>query len=488
MTVPAAKSSMSMRAKNGSAVFVCQVLPGLLKIIKCSTDPRGEVRLLDFFVEPLPPDAEAAIDASLRKGLKKMGFRSDSVVLSLPVNNVTCRFLKVPTQDPGEIQRIADLQAASYLPYAPRDLVTAYQAVAVDAQGYTSINLVIAPRELILRHLRRFKDIGSSSLTIVLSSYGLVSFFTGLKQKNSETLMLVEIDRDQVEVAIAKGSKLLLSRYFKIPADRSQLESLFLEEIRKTKKAYFKEVSDEDISKIYVFCPDSARPHIRGVLSAASEAPFEFLSYAEGICADQAFARRLLESDCSFVSLLGFGIRRIFEDGLTLMPEETKRALRDRRYHKKRAMSVLAFFAIAVLFLLGSLQGLRNKAAYLAALEAKILPLEEEAEVLDAKDQYLRLLERRIDHGDPVIGIIFEVHQLFPEGMELESLGYDAGKNVVLNGTAGELRQVLSFATALERSSAFQGYKVVIKKAAKTTNAAGGVSFVIKCISKDRHA
>jgi Tfp pilus assembly PilM family ATPase len=109
---------IGMKAKNKKAIFICHIGENALKVIKCALN-KNEVReFVDLEVRSIPPDTDdKKISAQLKQVFDKLEYKNEPLVISLPRNQATCRYLKVPTEKPQEIERIISLQASRFLPY-----------------------------------------------------------------------------------------------------------------------------------------------------------------------------------------------------------------------------------------------------------------------------------------------------------------------------------------------------------------------------------
>ncbi len=481
MTAINARSYMNMKAKKQKFVFFCQVAANTLKVVKCLRDPRNQLVFAGFETETLP-DEEPLFREGVKKVFKKIGFKNEEVILSLPTNYVTCRYLRVPTQDPAEIQKIVSLQAPLYLPYATHELITAYRIISTDAQGYSSIHAVIVPKDLVVRYVEIFDELKPARLTIIWSSYGLEYLFDYLRPQESDTVLIVDVDASQAELAIISSQKLLLSRYFKLPSDKTQWEKLFISEINKTKKAYFDEISKENINKIFVFCPPKMSPGFFETLSGSINMPMEILAANENLKLSRDLLDTFLNLDISFANLRGLAIKGEVEESLNLLPSDLKEIARQSLRKKSRNWAAVSVACILLISGLAVVRNFDNKMDYLDFLNVQLNEVENEVRPLKGLEKRFRLFSHRSDSQKSIVDIIYELHQLMLPEMTMISLQYEEGKQVVLNGEAGELDSVLDFVARLESSPVFKNLNIKIKHATKKVTSYGEkINFEITC-------
>ena len=202
-------------------------------------------------VEKLSADiTDKELTGKLSRLFKKLGYSQNPVIISLPRSKVATRFIKVPTQIPSEIDKIASLQAPRYLPYSTEELITGYQVLFSDTSGFSQINLIIVHKDVVQRYVRIFQEIKCKGIDIILSSYGLVNLYDFLHPNTSEAVMILDIDYQQVELAIFSRKKLLFSRYFKLDSLQPNWETTFIDEVSKTQGAYSKDPASKAVHKI----------------------------------------------------------------------------------------------------------------------------------------------------------------------------------------------------------------------------------------------
>ena len=126
-----------------------------------------------------------------------------------------------------------------------------------------------------------------------------------------------------------------------------------------------------------------------------------------------------------------------------------------------------------------------NQQKYLDMLNAKMRSIEVQVQGLEVMDRKLRMMDEHAGRKGSLTDIFYEIHQLAPPGITLDSFSYEAGKSVQLSGQASELNHVLTFASLLEKSPVFSGYEVKIKQTAQKPTLSGNfLFFEIGCAKK----
>lgn len=475
-------SMMGLNMQKAKAIFVCQITDNSLKVIKYLVNRRRELTALE--AEKLSADTDdKALAERLNRVFKKLGyFAFAPVIVSLPRNQATCRYLRVPTQTPEEIEKIASLQASRYLPYSANELITGYQVISGDKDGFSQINLVIVHKDVIGRYLRIFDQSKITKFNIVLSSYGLSNLYGSINMPDHAPAMIADIDCNNVELAVISDKKMIFSRYFKFNKTHPQAEDLFCGEIRKTRDAYVKETGLAAPEKIVILGADKKLADFSAGLN--KHLPVEFLSYSGKISLPDNLANSLLDSEDSFASLIGLGLGEI-EESLNILPPELKEKIKKFSRYQGRLRTALAVSAILIIWFLALAKNLDNKAKYLRGMKTELIKIEKEAQPLEEIERRFRLLQKRKQKKPTSLDLLYELHKVMPEEISLVNFNYEEDAQTSFKGQAAGLNPVFTLVSRLEKSEAFRGLTIKVRYATKRSSAAGEiVDFEIICLRK----
>lgn len=466
--------------KNKRTIFICQLTDSSLKVIKCLGDDSKR-EFVDLAVEAVAADIDdKSLTQKFTQIFNRLGYSNNPVIVSLPCQKATCRYLKVPAQIPSEIERISSLQASHHLPYPNEELITGYQFLSADAQGYSDINMVIVHKDGIQRYARIFKELKISNLTVALSSYGLVNLYDFLKHDTVKPVMIIDIDASQSELAIVSQKKLLFSRSFKVDRSLPQWENLFIDQISKSRDVYFKGISKEPPVKIIITGGAKFSQTLNEVLNRQMGLPVEVLSY-DKIKFSGNLLNEILNADNSFASLIGLGLRAI-EESLNLLPadmkEESKKISQRKDYIRLAILGIVMFFILG----LGVVKNLDNKAVYLKKLKVELDKIAQEAKSLENKENRLKVLERRLQKKPSALDVLYEIYRLVPAQISLVNLSYEEDKQIILRGQSRELNSVFAFARQLKTPEVFKNFNIKVKYATKKITPLGEmIDFEIAC-------
>jgi Tfp pilus assembly PilM family ATPase/Tfp pilus assembly protein PilN len=473
-----------IKSNKQNTVFIFQVTESSLKVIKCSSGNNSKRQFLGLASELIPSDIDdTKLTERLIQVFKSLGYAHNPIIVSLARNKATCRYLKVPTHDPKEIDKIVTLQAPRYLPYPANELITGYQILSTDKEGYCDINLIIAHKDVIERYVKIFGELKTGKYSIILSSYGLTNFYNHIIPEKHEIAMVIDVDAQQAELIIICEGKVLFSRYFKADRSMAGWENLFTGEINKSRDAYLKEVSKDAPGKIFIAGSRNTCQGLSQILNIQTGLPVEILSH-EKIALPNNMLEKLSNTDNSFVSLVGLGLGDT-EESLNLLPLDIKEGIR-RLLRRKRYLQVISYIsAIILIFGLGMAKNLDNKTIYLRRLKAELNKISKDAKPLEEIERRFRLLEGRAKKTTTGMDVLYEVHRTIPEGVVLVSLNYEEGNQVVLHGYTSELKSVFEFVSLLEKSPVFKKFNIKVRYASKKRTQSGEIlDFEIVCSKK----
>jgi Tfp pilus assembly PilM family ATPase len=471
-----------MKTKNKKTLFVFQLADGFLKVIKCLLTDSVKPELVSLEVEPFEAGiSEKELSARAVSILKKLEYKFEPLIICLPRNLATCRYLKIPSSQPEEIEKIVNLQAGHYLPYPANELVTGYEIIQVDAQGYAYINLAIAHQDVVKRVLDLFAGIQAGPISIILSSYGLSGFYNYFApDAKASPVMVIGIDFTQAELVIVAAKKIIFSRVFKLAGDPGSQEKLLVEEINKSLHAYYKEVTNQPAQKIFLIGPENYAE----ILKQKINLPVEVLSYDQGINLSKDLADKLLEFRNSVASLIGLGLGKIPPE-LDLLPIELK--VRARKAAQKKEFLRLAALVIVIILIwaIGTVKNFDNKTRYLERLKIELSKVAKNAEPLEKIDKKFKFMQSRLQKNLSVLDVLAELERIVPEGVTLDNFSYEDGSSIILRGHAQGFNQAFTFVTEIEKAKSFKNFSPKIRYATqKKTQSGESVDFEITCLKK----
>lgn len=469
-----------MKPKNKKAVFISSVSESHLKVLKCLlSNSRKEFVAREW--ESISADMDdGKISGRLSALLEKLGYEHSQLIIALSRNQATCRYLKLPSSEDEEIKKISCLQAAKYLPYSADELITGHQIVSVDKEGYSEINLVIIPKDVVKRYEKLFGFVRAGKIKIVLSSYGLCNLYNYLKPEEKEAALIIDIDANQVDLAAVLQKKLLLSRTFKLNRAKPDWQDAFIDEINRTQDAYLKEISRQPLRKLVILDSKGIAEELRELIRTKTNFTVEVLTFEEAVKFSGAPLKEQPEQGISFNSLIGLGLEEVNEN-LNLLPVETKEVLARACQRKERLRVSLFILGIILLLALGVARDIDNKKRYLNLLKKELNKVAIQAKPLEDLEKRYKLLEVRLSKKPTVLDVLYELHQVVPKEISLTNFIYDDNQ-VIVRGEAAELNALFAFVAQLENSALLKNLSIKVSYATKKKTALGElIDFEIIC-------
>lgn len=465
-------------------VFLCQIDEAYLKVAKCALN-KNKKEVVGLFAEPIAVDIDDKdLADKLSQVFNKLGYNNNPIIISLPRHQATSRYLKIPSANPQEIEKITALQAPRYLPYPADELITAFEIVSTEKDGSSYVNQIIVQKKIIERYINLFKNFNRLTLNIILSSYSICNLYNYISQPESTPIMLIDIDGHQMQSIITYNKKLIFSRSFELLKSQPDWQDTFINEINKTQDACKKETGKELPARI-IFIGEGKNSEIFMEILKKQPGlpPVELFSYIEKINLSKGLGDYILNSDISFASIIGLGLKDT-DKSLSLLTRNLKKEIKGSVKFKERSRIVLFIAAIAFMLGLGIIKDLDNRAKYLIRLKTELNKIAKDAKGLEDMDKRFKMLAGSRKKDKPALfAILYELNQIMPEQVSLSTLTYEEGQQVILRAEAPELNYVFMFVSGLEKSRVFKDFSVKIRYATKRqTQTAEFVDFEVVCL------
>ncbi len=460
---------MMFAPKVKESVFVCQVTDHAIKAVKCVRNNSSGFSPVAAGWLPVSIELdEQKAGLMLAEVLRGLSYAREPLLMAISRSQATTRYLKVPTQDPSEISRMVSLQAPRLIPFAGHELITGFEVIDRDQQGYAGINVSIVHRNVVDRALRTAGILKPASVSCALTTQGLCAlyFSTLSKPYPPGAVVLVEIDGMAAEAVVASEGKALSSRAFKVHKDPVLMKQAVLAEVRKTVQAYADEGGALAVSRAVVFAGSAAGREAAGSLQQGMGIPAESFDLSRAVSFPERQQELLASSGISVASLAGLGIGPL-DDALNLLPASQKE-LAGAAGEQKRRLQVLYFAALVFLvFAAASAIDMFNKQRYVGYLKSELARVSREAKPLDEAEKRFRLLSRQSRGRANALDMLYEIHRVLPQQVLLSSFVYEDEGRVVLRGSAQQMQEVLGIIDALQKSPAFAGFTSRVRYATK---------------------
>jgi Tfp pilus assembly PilM family ATPase len=473
--------------KSKNAVFILQITESAVKLLRCSFADNAKKRNIEVEAESFSENApDEAITAAVSRLFKNSGYPDNRLVISLPRNKATVRYLKIPAQSPEEIEKIVALQASRLVPYPQEELITAYQVIGTGRDGFTELNLSIVHLNILERHFALCKGIPRMSLDVILSSYGLSGLYAYLRPSDAGTAMLMDFDGSQIELVIARGRSMLFSRSVKIERNGSaEWEKTLLDEVKRTLEAYADETKGRKPEKIVVAGIAGRQAEAARFLKEKSGFPVETLSFEKELNFSAEALKTVSAAQISAASLAGLVLNSI-PVSLNLLPRQLKEKAARGTQFKQVLRLVLFVCAALVLAGAGLAKSMDNKERYLRLIEQELKKNEKEASYIADLEYRIGAFEKRLQARPSVLEMLYQLFQAAPASISITQFSYEEDKGAVLRGQCAEFNSVLELVSALNKAPAYSKSTVKVRFASRKKTAQGEiVDFEIGCTNRE---
>lgn len=457
-----------MSVKTEKNTLVCSVRGTAVNVVRMGgKDPRS----CEFYSASAGSSSLADLKDALSGLLKKHGL-SGKFVVALPQKQCSCRFLKVPSIEEQEIERMVKMQASRLLPASKDELVVRFLVTSKEPDGYSNVTVIIVRREIVELYRELAEGAG-------VREYALTAGFNGLFNLYKKTVRVpgisavVEINTSEAEVIFCSDTMLFFSRSFSLP--RQGWQKTLEEEYRKTEEAFMKEHNFPPPAR--VFCCIS--PRLLKEAGAGLPDRFEAMKFWKDSEKPEEVAAKLEKFEFSFGSAWGAGLTAVAETA-DMVPDSIREA-RKTGAARKEAVNAAVFFLAAMLLSWAAIwQETRELERALSETKKKISFVEPEARKLE---QFEKKLSAKNEDSN-ALEILRDIRTK-ASGIHLTSLVFEAGRELNLRGYAQEMQKIFLFASSLEASPALKGYKAAIKRTSEKKSGQGGaIEFEIICSKK----
>lgn len=478
---------------------MCQISPAgqaspsgqqaeILKFLRCLVD-GDEARAVSVLSGRIAAAGdETNLSATIRKLWSSWKLKNEHVIVSLPRRYVTLRTIKIPAALPAEIEKIVSLQASKYLPYPPQELISGYQILSSDKEGYSTVSLVIVHRDSVARYVCLFERCSVSSLKIAVSSYGLCFLHDAVFPAQEDPVMIVDIDAAEAEIVVACGASLLASRSFKINRADPSWQDMIFEQVRKTRDVYREETGGKEPVRLLITGILSSAQSCAQAMRGRITIPVEVLDYRQKPVIASPGVRNNLSPEVSLASLAGVSLRPL-PQSLDLVPPAMREKSRSFALMKDQAVTTGIFLGSLIIACGGSIRHSDNKARYLDKLMSELRVVESDARPLEDLRKKFSYLQGRMNSSASSLPALRELHRIMPADISLTSLNFEERRQIVMRGQSPALESIFVFVSALENSPVLGGYNIKMRNATKRSvpgaaEGAQAVEFEIVCAGK----
>ncbi|MDP2905900.1 MAG: pilus assembly protein PilM [Candidatus Omnitrophota bacterium] len=405
----------------------------------------------------------------ISKVFREMKFDKQCVIVCLPRQLVTVRTLELPSIDPVEISEIINLQIGKQTPYSKDEIVYSYKIIGRRKEGYTSVMLVIATRNLIDARMEVLSKASIEIEEVALSSEGVYRWFNSfylqkLKLQDSEAVILVDIDSNYSDFIITHKGDPVSSKNILIGAnhlieEKDNYINKFTDELKHSINAFYEEKGAVKAVKMFLSGAAKNIKDLDVILSAQLDMPCEVIDAVKDAKMETNTA--FLNEDNKYISFSPiFGIllsrRKLV---FSLLPNEKR--IQKMMDAKRRNLTMMGILSSAIIMALSALMlvNIYHKNVYMTGIKQRVALIKNDSDETDRMRLTVNLLRDRLDARGDSINLLNEAYKLIPKEVYLTGIDIERRKQVILKGRAQAMSDIFKFVTALEKSPYFESVK-----------------------------
>lgn len=461
-----------------------------LKISQAEVSTKGVV-ISKLITRPISDLSDDEISKMLADVITTNHIRLDRLIVIISRDRAMVRYLRLPATKAEEIDSMISFEAARQIPYSQEEVISDYEIIDTDSEGYSAIMLAIVHKNELARINNILGSTGKRPDQIRLSSEAILSWLKAVPKEGmgQKAICLLDIDTDSAEITIISDGRLEFSRVASIGAaniSQSESEADFwkgrlIDETKRSIGMYIKEKGKDasTISEFLVTGANSVIEDLSNLIQERMDAPCRPLNILSTLpLTKKALPDEGVSPDISVCAVCG---SLFLSEGINLIPAELRRKEEVKVKTKKLvAMSMLAVVGV-VLLSAAALVRLYQKERLLTRLENMLKQIEPQTKATEDKLRKLRVIEQQLSEEATSLDVIYHLYRLIPANISLIDFDYEDKDRVVrFRGTATKMSDVFNLATILEESDRFSN--VQTRSASKRrTREAEVVDFQIWC-------
>ncbi len=403
--------------------------------------------------------SEDDIVAFVRETASKFGVPGAPVYITVPLSTVITRSIEIPSRDPDEIREIVNLQASRHTPYARSEIITDLLPLGIIKENYTKVLLVIAPREIIVRHTRITEKAGLRLEKVFFPSEGMAQacqMIMGGEAKDT-TMAIVHMDTAITNFMIAQRSNLLFVRSIPIGAfhlleEKEVYRDRFVDELNKSIESYTADEAGPGPSVLILTGVVAEITDLDYLFSGTLSIPIRHQTYFNYFAiSDEAKAAASASKNVSFFNVIA-PLLLYDKMHVDLVTEERKLKFEIER--KGRQIVRTAILVMMVLFLGFGLLASKVyfRTAYLKGITARYQPFRDEAKELEKVFEKTQAVRGYLLKRGKSLEVMAGLYDALPPDVRLSSIRYEDGERFSIKGTSTTMSSVFTLITNLEKS------------------------------------
>lgn len=453
-------------------LVVIEINSEVIKIIQAQSVPKG-FSVDKILAYPVVGLSAEACTSSLNKIINQHSIKIDKLIALVPRRDLTIRILKFPSSDKVELQQMASFEAIKQIPFPQEEIFFDYRKMETTEDGYSEVILSIVHKNVVNRIMDILTKNALKPDIITATTEGLYLWAkTALPQeiKAHNAILIMDIDRNNVEMEVIAGEKILLSRtssFGKVSLAESAIDyqthqERLLLEVKRSIDVYNKEQKQNlPIEKIVITGATDIARSITGMFRDRLGIETTVAESTKAFPVDSnAFIKDGIVKDVSISSCLGalFALSATY---LNILPPQLKRKQDIAQKSKKVIiLSLLAFCLFAMLGLGVSAKFLHKK-ILLSNIKSSIKKVGPFSKELEIKFKKIEFMRSHTEAAKRPLTFLYELHRVIPQDVLLSYLSFGNKGKITLQGTTPAMPNVFEFVNMLEKSEKFKNVQTI---------------------------
>ena len=465
---------------------VLEITQSHVKLAVAKSEPSGNT-ITFLGAKNIVEISNQVVAEAIKELISESKVKPQSLTCIIPRSSTIVRHLKLPSQDPAEIENMLDFQIKERIPYSREDIISDYLTIRRDEKGYSDILLATAHKDVVERYIEILNSINISPDICSLSSLGVSKWFGSYQARGHKAdkgvVLLVNLDSAVTDLCFCLGKDLISSRSisFGLNDINDEKKEGFLEQIHLTLTTYRKEKNNPDVSRIILITQTDKAEVLSQKLKSEFYLPVEIINPLDAISKgkDSFSVASSGLGDVSFAAVVGLALEREDEE-LNLLPDQIRERQKIKSL-KKEFVFTGSVLVLVILFAIASVSiNIYKKGQHLNQIDAKLKELGPEAEEIKDATKKLDLIKEHLNFSGSGIDIIYELYNILPTSMSLNVFNLDDKGNLTLQGVSSQMSDIFGFQSNLEKSNNFKN--VEVKYASKRRTRQGELTdFRIVC-------
>src|SRR5262245_5367697 len=173
-----------------------------VKLTQVKKGRGGSFQLLNFGIEPVPPDTivdgailnhSGVVDA-VRALFDRMNIKQKEVALAISGNALIIKKIYVPAMTPEELEEQVPWEAEHHIPFNKNDVEIDYQVLGgKNAAGQMELLLVAAKKEVVADYAAVAREASLNPVVVDVAAFAVQNGFEATYGQPSQTVVLVNV-------------------------------------------------------------------------------------------------------------------------------------------------------------------------------------------------------------------------------------------------------------------------------------------------------